>query len=188
MDFSSNFNSNFKLRTTDPLGLINDKSALYEFLKRLKMEHPRHYFGNLLAESLHNFLQSNSTSLADYFNDRIDLSTVSRQFVRFIFESSTDRQVQTNDIIATIGNNLVHTSDQVVKNILLKSTPKKLLRVFGYGVGDGKYECEIGNFAVQQGLAESFEIFGYDPFAPSNCHATLLPRKTLPLGEPLRSI
>jgi hypothetical protein len=141
---------------------IKNKHALRSTLHQLGVYTPSKYLHDHYCHWLSAYAcQAQPTILKNYFIDKAGLNSVCQDFIKFCFNENI-----TLDKEKTLQAFEPHdaVSDSAVKKELAKLECKNEINLLGFGLGNGYYEKSIAEHLLNQGLAKSVKIYGFDPF------------------------
>lgn len=154
-------------RTAIP-AFIQNTRALRLALGRLKVYTPSKYLHDhfthwVSAYACHSASAAKPlTPLHRYFAGQLELNPVCQDFIKFCFSNGI-----VLDKDKTLQSFAQHNelADNAVKKELIKFKRRDTVNLLGFGLGDGHYENGIAQHMLNQGMAKSVKIYGFDPFA-----------------------
>lgn len=134
------------------------KSSLIEADSYIKDNYIHSHFVSFLSA----YSNANSELLLGYFKGTHSFEEVCRDFIKFCF--SKDISLNEKETLHSFAyhNQL---SDSAVKSEVSKLTPKSHINLLGFGLDEGTYEKSIAEYIIQNGIAKTVTVYGFDPYA-----------------------
>ena len=141
---------------------IKNTNALRNALDRVGVYKPSKYLHDHFTHWLSAYAKQSPTALHGYFADKTGLNPLCKDFIQFCFKHNIsldkDKTLQSFEYHDAI-------SDNAVKKELASFKRKEEVNLLGFGLGNGYYEKSIAQHLLEQKLAKSVKLYGFDPFA-----------------------
>lgn len=155
----------FSSTQSQVLTILQNPAVLKENLHKQGVYLPGKYLHDHFTWWLSQYARQFPLSLEAYFTNKIELNSLCQEFIQFCFKhhiflnkEKTLKSFEYHDAV----------SDKALKQELALFSYKPKINILGFGLGTGHYEKNIAEYFIQNRLAESVKIYGFDPYAENS--------------------
>lgn len=162
---NSTQNPPFSLKHDNAMRFLQCREQMRNFMRGLDAYQSSNYLCDIFTDRLSDYSMKSSNKVKEYLASQLELNEISKDFIRFCFNSSISMDKDLTLKSFSYHNSL---SDGAIKKQLLKIEPKKSLNLLGFGLDDGEYEKGLIKYLINNRIAGKVKLFGFDPYAEKN--------------------